>query len=169
MSLSCETDDTPVNREEFRKMKENLSAVMTIAEQARNKASASEKECAELRVKVEELLRYKQQQQQQQRQQQERISSLQSQGVMKYSRVWRSFTLIGAFSSPATSLYGLFVKDLKWTYRAYLFWAFSLLCSLGFILGDPKSVKKSWKEKFLIVACCFANGSMLVSGGMATI
>lgn len=84
-------------------------------------------------------------------------------GEMKFSRMWRAVLLMGGMIAPTFAVLGLLKDGEKWSWAAYCFWVFSMVCAWA-CFGNTRN-SKSWRERLFVAFCGFSMGTTQLLGG----
>ena len=132
------------------------------ADKSDARADKSDAENADLKAKVEELIKANS------------TSSTvpppppEEELMTRYSSRWRLLFFIGGTIPSAFAVYGYVKDDERLSWAAATFYAFSVLCLLGVALGNPQNIQ-SWKEKLFVVICAGLIGLSPFIGGLKAI
>ncbi|GMH61321.1 hypothetical protein TrST_g6686 [Triparma strigata] len=121
------------------------------ADKADARADKSDAENADLKAKVEELIKANS------------TSSTaptpppEEELMTRYFSRWRALLFICGTISFAFAVYGYVKDDERWSAAATTFWAFSVVCLVGAAVGNPQNIR-SWKEKLFVGICAVLAG-----------
>ncbi|GMH60075.1 hypothetical protein TrST_g7694 [Triparma strigata] len=132
------------------------------ADKADARADKSDAENADLKAKVEELIKAN-----------STIStasppSPEEELMTSYSSRWRELLFIGGTISSAFAVYGYMKDDERWSWAGGTFYAFSAVCLIGAGAGNPQNIQ-SWKEKLFNGICGVLIGLSLLFIGLKSI